>query len=657
MIPTHAGPLFIEWLYVDDSDPNVPYDEKVAPYMNRQTQVDVGSSPDRIYRDGGERSCPLVPPAMTPQSPARDELLTADEALIELAGAVPGLPVRGVQIGNPFDPVLPVRMSAPRNGVCSGQAVLSDLQGLKGVTATLGALQGPQGTVLPATAVKIRYAVQPAPQHYCDALMLAPPDGAKTVPVWTIIEVPKDQAPGWYAGSLRLGANGKTFSVPVQVLVTGFTLPDAKDFTSDMGVTQSPDTLAQHYKVEPWSDAHFKLLAASLALMSQLGNDVLHVPIITRNQFSWQAALVRFTKTGDGLTPDFTLLERYLDLYAKSCAPPKALCLYLWDANCAKQVANSYEGRQIPSRENKPRMPLMVAVWNPQTKAVSEVEAPHIGDPGGEPFYKRLVGGVRGLVQKRGWPERCILLGLGGDIRPSLEAGALMKQWAPYARWNLLSHFSGDPGAIFNKKGPEFEALKTGKLIAVGGLEVGLKEHPWAGGWTGWTAAQFEERMAHPYEFMELGTYRWLWQEYSPPFMYRAIPQAWANLGRVGLDFWGLGRGGPANASYFTAINAITFPGPDGAVPSARFQMLREGVQDMEVRLSIMRAYAKLPEEQRKPYRALLDELCNRISSGSAFLSQCELGYDWPSYAARVQKAAAELAGVKTTAQWEEPPK
>jgi hypothetical protein len=387
--------------------------------------------------------------------------------------------------------------------------------------------------------------------------------------------------------------------------------------------------------------------------MGQLGNDVLHVPVITRNQFGWSAALVRFTKTADGLTPDFTLLERYLDLYAKHCAPPKALCLYIWDANCAKQVARSYEGAQIPSRENTPRMPLMVAVWDPLTKVVTEAEAPQIGDAGSEQFYTRLIGGVRAIVLKRGWSERSILLGMGGDIRPSQEAGALMKQWAPYARWDLLSHFSGDPGSIFNKGN---EKLKAGILIAVGGLEVGLKEHPWAGGYSGWTALQFEDRMAHPMDYVDLGTYRWLWQEYSPPFMYRTIPQAWANLGRVGLDFWDPGRGSPQNASYFTAINRITVPGPAGAIPTVRFQMMREGVQDTEVRLSIMRAYAKLPEEQRKPYRALLDELPGRIGSGSAFLSQCELAYDWPAYMAREQAAAAELAGVRSEATWDAPP-
>lgn len=90
-------------------------------------------------------------------------------------------------------------------------------------------------------------------------------------------------------------------------------------------------------------------------------------------------------------------------------------------------------------------------------------------------------------------------------------------------------------------------------------------------------------------------------------------------------------------------------------MPSVRFQLFREGVQDAELRLSIIRAYLMLPEEQRKPYRALLDELPGRVGA-SMFLGQNELALDLPAYRARLQVAAAELAGVKSEARWEQPP-
>ncbi|MBM4041699.1 MAG: hypothetical protein FJ290_24635 [Planctomycetes bacterium] len=564
-----------------------------------------------------------------------------------------GMPVKGMQQGNPFDPVLPIKMTMPRNGVGSGQAALSDSDGLRGVAASLGPLKGPGGAVLPANAVRIRFAAQHAGVHYCDALMEKPPDGARTVPVWLVIQAPKGQAPGWYVSALRLEANGKEFNVPVQVLVTGLTLPDAKDFTSSVGLTHSPETVAKQYNVEMWSEAHLKLMAKTLELMGQMGNDAVHVPILlsgvggtgkSGTRFNWQP-MVRWAKTPQGLKPDLTVLEKYLDAYVKHCAPPRAISLYIWGASSAKEHADAYEGRRIPTRENVKYSPPVVAVLEPGSGAVSEATVPAIGEEGSEQFWKPLLDGVRALVTRRGWPERTIMLGLGGDIRPGQKTAELVKQWAPYARWDFLSHFSGDP------------APQDGKMIATGGMEVGMME--WPRGAASLRLAQFEERVAKPYGFLELPTDRWQHQEYSPPLVFRTMTANWGCIGRIGLDFWQARatREAPRSSSFFSHIESLTVPGPDGPVPTVRFQMLREGVQDAEVKTAIVRAYLKLPEEERKPYQALLEELLVRMGWGSPFyLSQCELGYDWPGYVARLHLAAAELAGVRTPAAWEQPP-
>ena len=563
-----------------------------------------------------------------------------------------GMPVRGVRQGNPFDPVLPVKITMPRNGVGSGQAVLSDPDGLRGVAALLGPLKGPSAAILPASGVRIRFAVQHAGLHYCDALMERPPEGARTVPVWLIVQAPKDQPPGWYTSTLGLEANGRKFSVPVQVLVTGLTLPDAKDFSSSVGLTHSPETLAKHYGVAMWSDAHLKLMEKTFGLMGQVGNDAVHVPILASDvggtgksstRFNWQP-MVRWTNTPQGLKPDLSILEKYLDAYVKHCAPPRAISLYIWGASSAKEHADAYENRRIPTRENVKYSPPLVNVFDPATGKVAEAPVPAIGEDGSEQFWKPLLDAVHALVTRRGWPERIIMLGLGGDIRPGQKTAELVKQWAPYARWDFLSHFSGDP------------APQDGRMIATGGMEVGMMEWPRAA--ASLRLAQFEERVSKPYDFLELPTDRWQHQEYSPPLVFRTMTANWGCIGRIGLDFWlaRTSREAPRSTSFFSHIESLTVPGPDGPVPTVRFQMLREGVQDAEVKTAIVRAYLKLPEEERKPYQELLNDLLVRMSWGSPFyLSQCEMGYDWPSYVARLHLAAAKLASVKTEATWEEP--
>jgi hypothetical protein len=562
-----------------------------------------------------------------------------------------GMPVKGVQQANPYDPVLPIKFTVPRNGVGSGQTVLSDPAGLRGVTAALGTLKGPSGATLAGPGVvQLRYAVQGPDLHYCDGLMDKPPQGARTIPVWLLAQAPKDQAPGWYVGTLNLQANGKTFAVPVQVLVTGLTLPDAKNFSSTVGMVQSPETVAKQYQVELWSEAHFRLLEPSFALLAQVGNDAVHVPVLTSGvggtgksgtRFNWQP-MVRWVKDGAGVKPDFTILEKYLDLYVKHCAPPRGLSLYIWGAGSAKEVADAYEGRRIPTRENVNYAPPKVVLWDPKANTTSDYNAPAIGEPGGENFWKPLLEGVRALVTRRGWSERVIMLGLGGDIRPGQKTAELLKQWAPYARWDFLSHFSGDPGP------------KDGKLIGTGGMEVGMKEWPsWV---SGLKLADFEARVQNPYDFLELPTDRWMHQPYSPPFIFRTMTANWGNIGRTGLDFWLARKGGPQSSSFFSHVEWLTVPGPAGAAPTVRFQAFREGLQDAEIKTLMVRSYLKLPEEQRKPYRAILDELRDRMGASSWFISQQELALDWPAYVAKLHLAAAELAGVKSAAKWEQPP-
>jgi hypothetical protein len=570
--------------------------------------------------------------------------------------------IRGITQGNPFDPLLPVRLALPRNGVGSGQVVLTDQEGLRDVSVKVGPLKGPAG-VLPAGAVEIRYAGPSVTVHYCDALLPKPPATAKTLPVWTIVQAPKDQAPGWYSGTLDITANAKTFSVPLQVLVTAALVPDAREFTTPMGVAHSPDSVAGYYKVKLWSEEHFRLMESSLRMAGQLSNVVVQVPVILGDMYppvlgkgrGELQPLVRWVKTGDKLAPEFSLLEKYLDVYLKHCAPPKAISFYVWEASSIRQkslldLRNSY----------LKKTPLRVLQWDPATGATTPMPAPEFEDEGAAAFWRPLLDGLRAVVTKRGWSDRVIVLSLGGDTRPSPKTGELLREWAPYARWHIASHFGADPGP------------KNGKLIAIGGLEVGLAVQPWL---PLRTTEVLERRMAGvpthtigrvteavPPEFIEQSTLRTTWLEASPPMAFRQLPLR-GDLGQIGLDFWLKVPESPMHAAPRVGgnngvggNNALLEPGPDGPVPTVRFQLFREGVQDMELRWMIIRALLAKPEDQRKPYRDLLDEHLRRGEWARNILSQFELQYDWRAYAARVQQTAAELAGQTTQARWETPP-
>jgi hypothetical protein len=62
-------------------------------------------------------------------------------------------------------------------------------------------------------------------------------------------------------------------------------------------------------------------------------------------------------------------------------------------------------------------------------------------------------------------------------------------------------------------------------------------------------------------------------------------------------------------------------------------------------------------------YNELMIEMYAHVRAGCGVygswsnVPQTELGYDWPAWLARLHAAAAEAAGVKIDAKWNEPPK
>lgn len=567
-----------------------------------------------------------------------------------------GAPLKGLSVGNPFDPLRPVRMAAPRGGVCSGQLVLTDFSGLKDVSAELGPLTGPGGAEIPANAVQLRYAVQPEKIHYCDVLTEDPVENAITLPIWILVEVPKNQAPGWYRATLTATANGQDVHVPIQVLVCAWTLPDPKHYRSFASVMHSPDTLAMHYGVEPWSPEHFDVMERSVELLGQLGNNVMFVPVILHTHGGYRTGMIRWVKADGSLRPDFSAFERYVDLYLKHCAAPNVICLTVWEPRFTTTFTHAYEGG-VSSRKPEETVPLRVTGLDPKTGQMFEVPAPMIGDEGSEAFWKPMFDGFRDLVRKRGWSERIIMVGQAFDDRPTKPTVECLKRLAPYARWVVFSHFAGDPGP------------KDGRLIVRGDLNIGLQELP---GQPPWPAMFPGDTELQKLEFFRVGNYRFNIQQESSPDAYRNV--AWRNgsFCRFAVDYWPIGprQGGPMSPHtglfnprgwhewrvYTNVPFDMTAPGPAGPVATVRFQMLREAVQEAEAWISISQALRDLPSGKQQPYRDLWSEASLAYGVGHR-MTQMQLSLGWPGRIARTYIAAGELAGMRTQANWQDPPR
>jgi hypothetical protein len=358
-------------------------------------------------------------------------------------------------------------------------------------------------------------------------------------------------------------------------------------------------------------------------------------------------------KTATGLKPDFSLFERYLDLYVKHCGQPKAISLSVWSIGSSSENAFAYENQKAPTRVISTPGPLLVTAWDPQTGATEDVAAPQPTAEGAEAFWKPLLDGVHEIVvKKRGWPEQTILLGVGSDVRASVKTGELFRKWAPYARWEIVSHFSGDPGQFYN--GPPLPGSAPGKFIILGDLEVGLKE---AAGpnelGNGVSAGSLEALVQNKNTFLATWIQRGGPSMYSSPIMYRTVPVC-GHWTRVGMDCWPkVNSKGPGYYIWGEQPIWMTWPGTDGAQPTVRLQMVREGLQDFEARWMIAKKILSLPEAERQAYRALLNEIHTHTGVWGRIdpvnlLPHTALGYDWQAYVARVHAAAAAATKTKT---------
>ncbi|MFH1024564.1 MAG: glycoside hydrolase domain-containing protein [Planctomycetota bacterium] len=586
--------------------------------------------------------------------------------------------VRATDSGDAGEVLWPIVLAGARNGAFSGQVIIGFPGPLAGVKAQATDLAGDKGGVIPVSAVQVRYALFDGEEGdgFFEGLSETPPaqtpkgkDGSSVQPVWVTVHVPKDAKPGVYTGKLII-SGPKSTEVPVKISVADWAIPDPLDFVTVLDLVQSPETLADAYKVPMWSEAHWKLMYRSFELMSRLGSKAVYVSLVRRTEFGNKHGMVRWIKKGDGWEPDLGIAEKYIAMAVNRLGKVPVVVLNLWHSETGGQYFGNAD--QVTGNVGFPFTEV-----NPATGELTEANGPVWGDPKIVELLKPAVDGLREILRKHGI-EKSLMVGIATDLRPRQDAVDAIRKIAPDAKWVVATHPYTDK---------------------IGGVDVGYLAHVWGITCTpNPTKKQdFGDSRAYGWSNPHLTTCFprygcWIVGNslniFSPLAAYRAVMEAaitspgkianfppdgrlrglgMRGVGRLGADFWDVLGGAGRKSGYYElyvkkgdhAVNLrwsvyyLFSRGPDGAIPSTRFEQMREGIQEAEARVVIEKAIlgGKLDAATAKKCQDMLDERAMAIlwaREGSMYSEAGWLWYvgsGWRDRNARLYALAAEVSG------------
>lgn len=586
-------------------------------------------------------------------------------------------------IGSQAQPRDAIEIYAAGNGSFAGKAVIVSDGPILGAAAKLGPMVGSSGQGrLASSCAEIRYAAAAGPTGQYDALQAtcprrvdvltaaklgrgwkstSPAVGEALLPIWVIFNLPATVQPGTYEGKLIVttgrtsgrtsgrasgrasgsGGRAERFAVPVRLHVAAWTLPDPHDYRTFVELIESPESVAMQYGVPLWSARHFKLIAKSLHWMGLVGNKTVYIPLICRTNFGNSQSMVRWIKSGRGYKYDFSVMEKYIDAVIANCGRPQVVVLYVWDTFLAGGMGTGRSDDPVLRNEPSATRTGRAAHRGkgPSVTSVSRsgraemITLPPYRDPDSQALWKPLLAGVTRRLADRGLGD-ATPLGIVTDVQPARQVVEFFHQLMPAAQWVRRGHMriksvSGVPLKV--QFGPSYNIWA-----------YDLRDHDRMYGWRGrkWQYPGLSVHFPRSH------------RDYTSRCVFRLIGEAnivgaQRGFGGYGADFWpvvkdkrGRSRGRLAARypeSSWRNLNiqtALLAPGPDGAVPTARYQMMREGVQECEARIFIEQKLLdptsadKLGDELVRHCRAILDERIAAMKSGMKG-SWAYSGFQW----------------------------
>jgi hypothetical protein len=276
-----------------------------------------------------------------------------------------------------------------------------------------------------------------------------------------------------------------------------------------------------------------------------------------------------------------------------------------------------------------------------------DAEMPIYGQTGTEEVWRAVMDGLRGCVEGLGWPKECILLGTSADGWPHAKTVEMFRKVAPYARWRAITHGSGAP------RWGETDAQRT----QPNGMVLGYLE----------LVRRISSGRAHLARWPVCCNARDCVK--TDPFMYRSLPTLTVHAAFFdgfcwkGIDYWPHeGPDGARRSALNTYVRfgnivgstprTIAAPGPDGAIATVQYEILREGIQDCEAMARLRGALtdealrARLGADLARRCETAIEEMLCMLETGA----RCSPGggADVRAHVRRLYALAGEVAAATT---------
>jgi len=479
-----------------------------------------------------------------------------------------------------------VAVEALRNETVSAQlGVLSSADGVR-LSTRVGELSGPGS--FPASNVRVRYPdyvlVDEIEGYVSDPLMETPEvalQAHRAQGVWFTIKVPKDCKPGDYSAAVDLQADGKvvhTFTLKLTVIDA--TLPDPADYRFFLNILQDAFSIARYYKVPLWSEEHFALISRYAEDLALHGQQSVTTSIVTNAwrdndlEFNRLPTMIEWQYPGEWNQPDgqhfsfdFAVFDRYVEIFTKLGIKREITCLSpVIGPGASPDSEITYKDTKdgtLKTRTVQVGTPLYTQAWSDFARE----------------FEKHL--------REKGWLSITYLL---LDEKPSAiveEVRRVFNAAAPGLQLNI-SGSSGPMGEQNKLESPQW-VLIYGELLdpAVAAAQT-AEERRARGQLTLFYTACGED---HPNTFV-----------YSPLRESRMLPWVAARYNvdgyiRWAWNLWPEDVWKQARFTWPTGDMFFVYPGEKGPIDSTRWELLHQGIEDVEAMRLLKERLAGSPKE------------------------------------------------------------